>query len=1016
MALLQPDVHKSHAPGALPHTKRGSVASRVFSLSKSSKTLIAAFAALTCSIATAQASTINVPNDYPTIQDGINAATTGDTVFVEAGFYSGPGNEDMDFGGKDIILQTDFDNPAVIDLDTSTVDHRAFYFHSGETSSAVIENFVIQYGYETNDYGAGIKIDGASPTISSCTFGGNTSETGQGAAIACTNGSPAIVNCGFYDGYANIGGAIVSIDASPTISKCFFTGNEANYGAGVAIFGDDTVLPTQATATIVNCVFAQNLADSDGSSIIVGGLSGSAVPILTAPVVQIDNCTITANLSFGDNLDVDDTHTPGTIASIGGALIISNSILYDNIYPSGCGCSPNTSTTFSTVSPPNAATFVQYSDLQGGYPGIGNLDIDPRLDFIVLTAKSPVINAGAVLLTTPPDDAAGTSRAGRTDLGALLYSFPVYSSVVSAYVNTAFNGEVAEFDSSEFGTDDDYFGAAGDFTATIDWGDGTTTSGTVSQPDGDGTPFHVDGTHTYAAVGAYPMVVSVTAVTANAPHTTETTNETADVIDTRFAVTASPTSGVAGSAFDITVTALDVNNNPITDYSGAVHLTSSDPLATLPSDFSLVDGVGTVSVTLYTAGDQTVTASDSFEYAMTGTSDPITITAGPATQLTVNANLSIPAGIPLEFVVRARDQYGNQDPTYTGTVHFTSTDPTAILPADTALVGGFGSFSGTLYTAAPELLRARDVVTSSITGTVSVLVTPRSAHHITVVAPSSTFTGVAFYASLYAKDIYGNTVTDYNNTVHITSTDSQAVLPADFVLTGGAKQVSIKLRTPGVKTFTATDTTNGSVSGTSGSITVSAIPAKLIVTAPVGVVAGTPATFTVTAKDSVGNTVPNYTGTVHITTSDANATLPADATLTNGVGSFSITFKTAASQSLTATDTVMSTIKGTAAGIVVSPGAATQFTLTAPASAVIGAAISSIVTAKDAYGNVAKGYTGTVHFTSTDALAVLPANTTLTSGAKQVSIKLKTAGSKTFTATDTVNAGITGTSPAVTVH
>ena len=353
---------------------------------------------------------------------------------------------------------------------------------------------------------------------------------------------------------------------------------------------------------------------------------------------------------------------------------------------------------------------------------------------------------------------------------------------------------------------------------------------------------------------------------------------------------------------------------------------------------------------------------------------------------------------------------------YTGTVHFTSTDPTAALPADTLLTNGTGSFPVTLYTATTTTIRARDTETTTITGTTSLTVNSAAADHLSLTSPSMTTAGNAFYVMLSARDQYENVVKTFADTIHLTSTDGQAVLPADFVLTGGAKQVSIKLRTPGTQTITATDTGNESLTATSGSINAGVAIAKFVVSALATTTAGSIASFTVTAKDAVGNTATGYTGTVHITTSDANATLPADATLTNGVGSFSITFKTAASQSLTATDTVMSTIKGTAAGIVVTPGAATQFTLTAPASAAIGAAISSIVTAKDAYGNVAKGYTGTVHFTSTDALAVLPANTALTSGAKQVTIKLKTAGNKTFTATDTVNAGITGTSTAVAVH
>ena len=52
--------------------------------------------------------------------------------------------------------------------------------------------------------------------------------------------------------------------------------------------------------------------------------------------------------------------------------------------------------------------------------------------------------------------------------------------------------------------------------------------------------------------------------------------------------------------------------------------------------------------------------------------------------------------------------------------------------------------------------------------------------------------------------------------------------------------------------------------------------------APAAVTAGTAFNFTVTALDSANSTATGYTGTVHFTTSDGQAVLPADATLTNG--------------------------------------------------------------------------------------------------------------------------------------
>ena len=67
---------------------------------------------------------------------------------------------------------------------------------------------------------------------------------------------------------------------------------------------------------------------------------------------------------------------------------------------------------------------------------------------------------------------------------------------------------------------------------------------------------------------------------------------------------------------------------------------------------------------------------------------------------------------------------------------------------------------------------------------------------------------------------------------------------------------------------------------------------------PSPTVAGVAHNLTVTAKDASGNTATGYTGTVHFTSSDPAAVLPADATLTNGVGTFSVTLKTAGTQSV----------------------------------------------------------------------------------------------------------------------
>ena len=217
--------------------------------------------------------------------------------------------------------------------------------------------------------------------------------------------------------------------------------------------------------------------------------------------------------------------------------------------------------------------------------------------------------------------------------------------------------------------------------------------------------------------------------------------------------------------------------------------------------------------------------------------------------------------------------------------------------------------------------------------------------------------------------------------------------------------------TPGTSNITAKQ---GAVTSPAAVLTVTGAK-RFVVSAPGSAIAGTAFNVSVFAEDQFGNVVPGYTGTVHFTSTDGSAVLPANSTLTNGSGLFQFTLKTLGSQTITAMDTVTSSITGTSNTITVGSGAATHFLVTAPGGATAGTSFNISVTALDQFNNVATGYTGTVHFTSTDGTATLPANTTLTSGTGNFAVTLKTTGSQTVTATDTVTSGITGISGAILV-
>src|SRR5262249_32705885 len=62
-----------------------------------------------------------------------------------------------------------------------------------------------------------------------------------------------------------------------------------------------------------------------------------------------------------------------------------------------------------------------------------------------------------------------------------------------------------------------------------------------------------------------------------------------------------------------------------------------------------------------------------------------------------------------------------------------------------------------------------------------------------------------------------------------------------------------------------------------------------------------------------------YTGTVHFASGDPRATLPANSTLTNGTGTFTVTLRTTGAETITATDTADTSKTGTNAPINVTP-------------------------------------------------------------------------------------------------
>ncbi len=136
---------------------------------------------------------------------------------------------------------------------------------------------------------------------------------------------------------------------------------------------------------------------------------------------------------------------------------------------------------------------------------------------------------------------------------------------------------------------------------------------------------------------------------------------------------------------------------------------------------------------------------------------------------------------------------------------------------------------------------------------------------------------------------------------------------------------------------------------------------------------------------------------------------------------FSVTLKTAGNQTASVVDTVNAGLSATVT-VGVTAGPAVTLSLAAPSSAKANQPFNVTVTLRDQFGNVATGYRGAVHFTSTDIVAQtlgdLPADYTFTSGdagTHTFSVTLVTVGNQTITVADMANSTLNATSPPIAV-
>lgn len=352
--------------------------------------LLATLAATAVAVATtgSHADIIHVPKDHASIGAAIAVAAPGDTLVVEDGVYTGPGNRNLTFSGMDITVRSAHGpENCIIDCENAG---RGFILDDGETAAAVIEGFTIRHGSAPQGNGGGIDIAlSTNVTIRNCVLrdnhaaalGGGIAVRGQCAPVI--DGCMFIGNSSFGTEESSEGGGLCLFFLSPAqVTNCVFIDNFSQYGGGLSCSLSD--------ATIVNCMFLGNTAS-------IGG--GGAASDVSHP--KFVNCTLAGNnAAYGGG-------AAGITHYLESDLTFENSILWNN--------APN------EIEVINGTANVRYSDVAGGWTGPGNIDMDPAFvgqsiipaaaDY-ALGQDSPCIDAGdnAAVPAGVTTDAAGQPR------------------------------------------------------------------------------------------------------------------------------------------------------------------------------------------------------------------------------------------------------------------------------------------------------------------------------------------------------------------------------------------------------------------------------------------------------------------------------------------------------------------------------------------------------------------------------------------------------------------------------
>jgi predicted outer membrane repeat protein len=232
--------------------------------------------------------------DFPTIQAAVDSATAGDTIWLEDGTFTGDGNRDVKFRGKDVIVRSrNGAASCTIDSQGSSGDpHRAFRLDEGETAASRIEGITITGGFVEGPFpesgGGGILVAyGSHPVITQCVFDGNeTGFEGFGAGLlAWEDCDITLTDCVFINGVSGWygGGFVLRKYCDALVERCIVDGNYALHGGGGASI-------TNSNAIVTDCSFTNNWVTEAGAG-------GCLVKAWAEPVFT--RCVFAGNTAWG---------------------------------------------------------------------------------------------------------------------------------------------------------------------------------------------------------------------------------------------------------------------------------------------------------------------------------------------------------------------------------------------------------------------------------------------------------------------------------------------------------------------------------------------------------------------------------------------------------------------------------------------------------------------------------------------------------------------------------------------